>query len=234
MALGRLSRDHGQPTSISVLDLDLLCWRLGTADLNEARQNLVVRLEETIARGEVARQACWTESLAVRSAGFLEKIKPLSLSRRDTEVVNGRWHLGITRGWTPLRRKNGPKNGLHALIWRPYLPHSFDTQPSVSATPDSQQTNNAITRGFKNLSLIDEPYWPMLGDTNRIEVLAAADLEGQARPLMWTFQKGESRVFASIIGHYTWTLDDPLSRILALRSVAWAAGEPAARLERLK
>jgi len=41
-------------------------------------------------------------------------------------------------------------------------------------------------------------------------------------------------VFASIIGHYTWTLDDPLLRILALRGVAWAAGEPVARLERLK
>jgi len=74
----------------------------------------------------------------------------------------------------------------------------------------------------------------MFGDTNRIEVLAAADMEGQARPLMWTFQKGEGRVFASIIGHYTWTLDDPLLRILALRGVAWAAGEPVARLERLK
>ncbi|HEY2951987.1 MAG TPA: ThuA domain-containing protein [Verrucomicrobiae bacterium] len=95
-------------------------------------------------------------------------------------------------------------------------------------------TNNPITRGFKNLNLIDEPYWPMFGDTNRIQVLAAANMEGQARPLMWTFQKGGSRVFASIIGHYTWTLDDPLFRILALRGVAWAAGEPAARLERLK
>ena len=95
-------------------------------------------------------------------------------------------------------------------------------------------TNNVITRGFKNLNLIDEPYWPMFGDTNRLEVLAAADMEGQARPLMWTFQKGESRVFASIVGHYTWTLDDPLFRILALRGIAWAAGEPAARLEGLK
>jgi type 1 glutamine amidotransferase len=95
-------------------------------------------------------------------------------------------------------------------------------------------TNNAITRGFKRLELIDEPYWPMFGDTNRIEILAAAEVDGQARPLLWTFQKGKARVFASIIGHYTWTWDDPLFRVLALRGVAWAAGEPAARLERLK
>ena len=95
-------------------------------------------------------------------------------------------------------------------------------------------TNHVITRGFKQLDLLDEPYWPMFGDTNRIEVLAAAEVDGQARPLVWTFQKGKSRVFGSITGHYTWTFDDPLFQILALRGMAWAAGEPVGRLERLK
>ena len=71
-------------------------------------------------------------------------------------------------------------------------------------------TKNAIVRGFKSMKLIDEPYWPMFGDTNRIEVLATSEMEGQARPLIWTFQRGKGRVFASIIGHYTWTWDDPL------------------------
>ena len=68
----------------------------------------------------------------------------------------------------------------------------------------------------------------------RIEVLAAAEVDGQARPLVWTFQRGKSRVFGSITGHYTWTFDDPLFQILALRGMAWAAGEPIGRLERLK
>jgi len=94
-------------------------------------------------------------------------------------------------------------------------------------------TNHAITAGFRSLQLLDEPYWPMFGDTNRIAVLAAAELEGQARPLVWAFQKGQSRVFASILGHYSWTFDDPLFRVLALRGVAWAAREPSDRLERL-
>jgi len=79
-----------------VLDLDLLCWRLGTTDLNEMRENLAVSLEETIARDQIARQACWTESLAVGSLGFLEKVRPLILSRRETEVVeteDGTWTL---------------------------------------------------------------------------------------------------------------------------------------------
>jgi type 1 glutamine amidotransferase len=92
-------------------------------------------------------------------------------------------------------------------------------------------TNHAITRGFKKLNLLDEPYWPMFGDTNRIEVLADADLEGQARPLVWTFQKGKSRVFASIPGHYDWTFDDPLFLTLALRGIEWVAGEPVGRFD---
>jgi len=92
-------------------------------------------------------------------------------------------------------------------------------------------TNHDITRGFKQLNLLDEPYWPMIGDTNRIGVLATADMDGEARPMVWTFQKGKGRVFASIMGHYTWTFDDPLFLILALRGLAWAAGEPAHRFD---
>jgi hypothetical protein len=42
---------------------------------------------ERIARDEVKRQACWTESLAVGSQGFVERIQPLVQSRRETEVV---------------------------------------------------------------------------------------------------------------------------------------------------
>ena len=94
-------------------------------------------------------------------------------------------------------------------------------------------SNHPIIRGLpREIHFLDEPYWPMFGDTNRIEVVAAADMDGEARPLVWTFRKGKSRVFASIPGHYDWTFDDPLFRILALRGVAWAAGEPVGRLER--
>jgi type 1 glutamine amidotransferase len=93
------------------------------------------------------------------------------------------------------------------------------------------RTGHPVASGFKRLNLIDEPYWPMFGDTNRIEILAAADLGSQARPLIWTFKKGKGRVFANILGHYTWTWDDPLFRALALRGVSWAAGRPVDRLE---
>jgi len=33
------------------------------------------------------REPCWTASLAVGSLGFVEKVKPLILSWRETEIV---------------------------------------------------------------------------------------------------------------------------------------------------
>jgi type 1 glutamine amidotransferase len=42
-------------------------------------------------------------------------------------------------------------------------------------------------------------------------------------------EHGKGRVFVSIPGHYSWTFDDPLFRVLLLRGVAWAAREPVVR-----
>jgi type 1 glutamine amidotransferase len=88
-----------------------------------------------------------------------------------------------------------------------------------------------ITAGFRDLHLVDESYWQLVGDPARIHVLATAVEEGAPRPLLWTRElgKGKGRVFCSIPGHYSWTFDDPLFRILVLRGIAWAAGEPADR-----
>ena len=95
-------------------------------------------------------------------------------------------------------------------------------------------TDSPITRGLPaTLHLLDEPYWPLTGDSKKVEVLATATVDDEARPLMWTYQKGKGRVFASVLGHYTWTLDDPLFRILVLRGIAWAAGADPAALEQL-
>ena len=70
-----------------LLDLERLCWRLATRDVGELRRNLEAALADAIARGEVKREAIWTEVLAVGSAGFVEKIKPMILTRRETEVA---------------------------------------------------------------------------------------------------------------------------------------------------
>jgi type 1 glutamine amidotransferase len=83
----------------------------------------------------------------------------------------------------------------------------------------------------ERIELLDEPYWPLIGRTNAVKVLASAKVDGEARPLIWTYQKGKGRVFASVPGHYTRTLNDPLFRVILLRGIAWAGGHNAGRLE---
>ena len=46
-------------------------------------------------------------------------------------------------------------------------------------------------------------------------------------------EAGKGRVFVSIPGHYTWTFDDPLFRLLILRGLAWTAHEPVDRFNDL-
>ena len=94
-------------------------------------------------------------------------------------------------------------------------------------------TRHPIARGFGTLRLIDESYWDLVGDASGIEVLGSAVEDGKPRPLFWTRERGKGRVFVSIPGHYTWTFDDPLYRILLLRGTAWAAGEPIDRFNEL-
>jgi len=53
-------------------------------------------------------------------------------------------------------------------------------------------TNHAIMNGLPSpIHFLDEPYWPMIGDTNKVDVLASAELDGSSWPIMWTFQKGQ-------------------------------------------
>lgn len=85
--------------------------------------------------------------------------------------------------------------------------------------------DHPIAFGFKTLSFLDEPYWPMIGDPARVKTLAVAEIDGAKHPLIWTFERGKGRVFASIVGHYTWTFEDPFFELLARRGIAWAAGD---------
>jgi putative heme-binding domain-containing protein len=87
-----------------------------------------------------------------------------------------------------------------------------------------------ITRGFDKVKFVDESYWNLAGDPANIKLLATGPEDGKEQPLLWTNTAEKGRVFVSILGHYTWTFDDPLFRILILRAIAWSANEPADRL----
>ncbi|HEY2952653.1 MAG TPA: ThuA domain-containing protein, partial [Verrucomicrobiae bacterium] len=90
---------------------------------------------------------------------------------------------------------------------------------------DFTGATHPITQGFSRLRLTDESYWALRGDPARVSVLATAMEDRQPRPQLWTLQRHKGRVFGSIPGHYTWTFDDPLYRVLVLRGLAWAAGQ---------
>jgi len=94
--------------------------------------------------------------------------------------------------------------------------------------------DNVLTAGLpRTIHLVDETYWPMFGDTNKVEILAVAEEEGKDWPMVWTCHRGKGRVFGTLQGHYSWTFDDPFFRILVLRGIAWSAREPVSRFEHL-
>ena len=79
-----------------------------------------------------------------------------------------------------------------------------------------------IARNFGKLALYDESYWQLLGDGKRISLLAVGQEDNRDQPLFWTTERGAGRVFVSIPGHFSWSFDDPLFRVLLLRGIAWA------------
>ncbi len=96
---------------------------------------------------------------------------------------------------------------------------------------DWTDPKSPITAGLTSpLHLVDESYWRLVGDPARVHVLATAVEEGAPRPLIWTRTQGKGRVFVAIPGHYTWTFDDPLYRLVLLRAIAWTADQPIDRL----
>jgi type 1 glutamine amidotransferase len=90
-----------------------------------------------------------------------------------------------------------------------------------------------IARNFDRLKLEDESYWMLTGELPRERVIATQVEDKEPRPLFWTVEHARGRVFVSIPGHYSWTFDDPLFRVLLLRGIAWAAKEPVDRFNDL-
>ncbi len=100
---------------------------------------------------------------------------------------------------------------------------------------DFQFAEHPLAKGFNatnftKAKFIDESYWLFRGDEKNVNLLASSLEDGQLRPQLWTRNVGPGRVFVSIPGHYNWTFDDPVFRVLALRGICWAAGQPVDRL----
>jgi type 1 glutamine amidotransferase len=86
----------------------------------------------------------------------------------------------------------------------------------------------------RRLDFVDESYWPPTPaiDSNRVTVLAVSQEKDNPtgspapQPMLWTAPTGRGRVFGCVLGHYSWTFDDPWFRLLVLRGIAWSANRP--------
>ena len=95
------------------------------------------------------------------------------------------------------------------------------------------EKKHPVLRNFDKLKLVDESYWKMTGELPKERVLGWGKEDNEPQPLFWSLERGKGRVFVSIPGHYSWTFDDPLFRVLLLRGVAWSAKEPVDRFNDL-
>lgn len=99
--------------------------------------------------------------------------------------------------------------------------------------------DHPIGRNFDTVHFHDESYWELQGDSSKLKVIAAGIEDNRSHPLFWAIEptvtdaKQPGRVFVSILGHYSWTFDDPLFRILLLRGTAWSAKESINRFDEL-
>ncbi len=94
-------------------------------------------------------------------------------------------------------------------------------------------TSHEITRDLpKIISFEDETYWNLKPGGDAM-VLGTVVEDGAPRPQIWIREQGRGRVFCSILGHFTWTFDDPFYRVLLLRGMAWATHQPLDRFSEL-
>lgn len=105
------------------------------------------------------------------------------------------------------------------------------------------QPNHPICLGLPRLiELQDETYWPATPEPDLPGYTVLASSSEQVKPgtegikpqvIFWTAQPGAGRVFGCVLGHFTWTFDDPYFRTLLLRGIAWAGGASPYRFDPL-
>jgi len=84
----------------------------------------------------------------------------------------------------------------------------------------------------RQIELDDETYWPATPDPTAPGYTVLATSPEQSNPggatqpqvMFWTCKPERGRVFGCVLGHFTWTFDDPYVRMLLLRGIAWAGG----------
>lgn len=160
------------------------------------------------------------------------------LARADVTVFYSRntgWDLRAAKLLDDYQERGGGlvylhwaiEGGKHAdpLAERVGLAFSFSKFRHGDMDLQFAASEHPITKGFQQLKLTDESYWNLRGEPRRVLLLATSQEDQAPQPQLWTLERGKGRVFGCIPGHYTWTFDDPLYRLLVLRGICWAAKE---------
>ena len=94
----------------------------------------------------------------------------------------------------------------------------------------------------ETIRFLDETYWPPTPELSGVTIRTLAvsaeasgndSQEAGPQPMLWTYPYGKGRVVGCVLGHYTWTLDDPYFRLIVLRGMAFSAGESPYRFDPL-
>ena len=203
-----------------------------------------------------AWQKAWTQLVAKSPGVTVDTAFPFPTSEQfataDLAVfyLRGKWDAAQLAALEKFQNRGGGVVTIHWAIGANELPLRFAERVGL-AYPSAKYrhgvvdlklvTDHPVTRGFPaTVRFTDEPYWPFVGDATRVRVLGTSDEKsgvGDALlpvPVFWTHEPaGGGRAFVCIFGHYMWTFDDPLFRLLLLRGMAWAAREPTTRFDAL-
>jgi hypothetical protein len=140
------------------------------------------------------------------------------LLARGGGLVFLHWSVNAHRDFEPLAARLGRAWGEGATYRQGPLELEYAEHP--------------ITRGFTSVNtFLDEPYGNLPGPASGLEVLALSNEPDGPQPQVWLRSAQGGRVFVCLPGHFTWTLDDPIYRILVFRGICWAADQPLGRLD---
>jgi putative heme-binding domain-containing protein len=194
-----------------------------------------------------AWQKVWAELLAAADKVTVDTAwewpSPEQFQKADVVVFfqRGDWTPERERAIDPFLVRGGGLVYLHYAVDGQKDPAGFAKRIGLSWGPGARfrhgaveldfraAANHPIARNFQTPKFVDETYWRLGGELKSGETLATGIEEARSWPLFWTREHGRGRVFVTLFGHYAWTFDDPLFRMLLLRGIAWSAHEPVDR-----
>jgi type 1 glutamine amidotransferase len=161
----------------------------------------------------------------------------------EQKLAQLREYLNAGGGFVPVHSATWTKPGPSAEVARLTGCGGFTRYRHGSLKLRIVDPNHPICLGLpQQIESFDESYWPPTPELSgrAMHVLAVSNEkvakdspEVRPQPMFWTGEFGKGRVFGCVLGHYTWTFDDPYFRMLLLRGIAWSARQSPYRFDAL-